>query len=312
MDDRLLALLILAERLPKSHVAWQQLSVEMKNSLAGAGGESRTIALLKRELELDEDPVLLMDVYVPYQRGFAQIDVLVVHAAFICVLEVKNMRGEFFFDAENFQFHRRVDGRMVGMRNPESQLHRAVKAVGNFLGVPVSGVIVLASRSARVVERPKAYPVIALDYLPFHLEGLDEGVKLFDVEALSRKLRALPKRVFQGNVMAQYGLTADSLRLGVTCPSCRSRSLVRKNRKWYCEGCAGFFHDAHEVALQEFAVLFGEELPTQFAYRLLGVENKYLLYRLLEKSALQGHERGKRCIVQRRELLMEYFSAVYK
>ena len=312
MDDRLLAQLILAERLPKSHSAWQPLASDLKNSLAGAGGESRTIALLKRELELDEAPVLLVDVHVPYQGGVAQIDVLVVHAAFVCVLEVKNMRGEFFFDSKNFQFHRMVDGRMEGMRNPESQLHRAVKAVGKFLGVPVNGVIVLASRSARVVERPKVYPVVALDYLPFHLEGLVGGDNLFDVEALSRKLGALPQRSFRGNVMAQYGLKAESLRLGVTCPSCRNRSLGRKNRKWHCAGCDGVFIDAHEVALQEYAVLFGDELPTQFAYRLLGVEDKYLLYRLLENSALQGHERGKRWIVPRKEILQAHFSAIYK
>ncbi|MDN3449188.1 nuclease-related domain-containing protein [Planococcus sp. APC 3906] len=312
MDDRLLAQLILAERLPKNHAAWQPLAADLKNLLAGAGGESRTVELLKRELELDEAPVLLVDVHVTYQGGFAQIDVLVVHAAFVCVLEVKNMRGEFFFDAENFQFHRMVDGRLEGMRNPESQLHRAVKAIRKFLEVPVEGVIVLASRSARVVEKPAAYPVVALHYLPFYLEGLDKGGKLFDVEELSRKLGALPKRVFRGNVMAQYGLTAESLRLGVTCPDCRSRSLGRKNRKWHCAGCDGVFIDAHEVALQEYAVLFGEELATQFAYRLLGVEDKYLLYRLLEKSALQGDKRGKRWIVPRRELLMEYFGAIYK
>lgn len=70
--------------------------------------------------------------------------------------------------------------------------------------------------------------------------------------------------------------------------------------------------DALEVALQEYAVLSGDGLPMRFAYRLLGAEDKYSLYRLLKKSALQGHKREKRTVVPRRELFIVYFGSLYK
>ncbi|MGK7377880.1 nuclease-related domain-containing protein [Planococcus sp. 1R117A] len=312
MNDYVLVQMILVERIPKVHRSWHPISNDLKNSLAGAGGESRTLALLKRELDLEEAPIFLADLSVPYKDGFAQIDILLLHKAFICVLEVKNMKGEFFFDSANFQFHRMMEGRMEGMRNPESQLHRAVKAVGKFLDVPVQGVMVLASRSGRVVEGPKKYPIVSMDYLPFHLEELAHSENFFDCRSLEHKLKSLPKKSFQKNLLERHQITVDSIRLGVTCPECRNRSLERASRKWHCTGCGGFFKDAHEVTLQEYAVLFGEELPTHFAYRLLGVEDKYLLYRLLENSALQGNERGKRWVVPRRELLQTYFGRIYR
>lgn len=311
MNDYLLTGMVVAERLRAGHDAKSAAVSELKNSLAGASGEQRTASLLKRELDLRGEVRLLSDVHVPYKDGAAQIDLLLVHAEFVCVLEVKNMIGELYFDTVNFQFHRVVDGRREGMRNPEAQLHRAVRAVSGFLGVPVNGVIVLANRSGKVVEAPKHYPVVSLDYLPFYLEQLANGLKLFDTAALVSKLENLPTRNSSHHWLKRHNLTFDSLRLGVTCPTCRTCPLEWKERKWLCRICGFYSRDAHEVTLQEYALLFGNELDTKLAYRLLGVKNKYVLYRLLEKTALQSNVRGKRQILENRELLREYFSHVY-
>jgi hypothetical protein len=312
LNLQLLAQMVLAERVDKNHVSWNAIAGELKNSLAGASGEARVLSLLERELELEEAPIIFRDLSIPNKEAFAQIDLLILHKNFVCVLEIKNMRGDFYFHPDNFQFHRIVDGRVEGMRNPEWQLHRAIKAVEKYLGVPVTGAVVLASRSGRVVEGPKIHPIVSLDYLPFYIENLAQGKNTLDTAALTAKLRALPKKGFQKDLLVRHQLSSGDLRLGVTCPVCRTVALGRKNRKWHCLRCNGFFQDAHEVTLQEYAVLFGGELPTQFAYRLLGVEDKYLLYRLLERSALQGNERGKRWIVPRFELLEQYFSSVYR
>ncbi|MDN3438181.1 nuclease-related domain-containing protein [Planococcus sp. APC 3900] len=312
MNDFLLAQMVAAERLPNAHESKAAVLLELKSSLAGASGEQRTATLLKRELDLPGETIFLNDVHIPYKDGTAQIDLLLIHEQMVCVLEVKNMVGEFYFDSVNFQFHRIIDGRREGMRNPEAQLHRAVRAVSNFLGVSVHGVIVLASRSGKVVEAPKHYPVVSLDYLPFHLEQLMQGSNLFDARALASKLRGLPVRNSSRRWLERHNISFDSLRLGVTCPSCRTCSLDWRERKWKCVVCGFYSQDAHEVALQEYAVLFGDKIDTGLAYRLLGVENKYVLYRLLQGSAIQGDVRGKRQIVEDRQLLREYFGRIYR
>src|SRR5690606_20331495 len=128
-------------------------------------------------------------VWLPYLGGFAQVAVLVMHRNFICALEVKNMVGEFHFDSANFQFHRIIEGRVEGMRNPESQLHRAVSACEKLFGSKVHGTIVLSSHSGRVAVAPKLYPVIALDYLPFHIEKMADPLLSFNVEDLEGLVR---------------------------------------------------------------------------------------------------------------------------
>lgn len=312
MNEFLLVQMVSAERLLASHESKQMVVSELKNSLAGVSGEQRTAALLKRELDLPGEFVLLSDIHIPYKGGSVQIDLLLLQTDFICVLEVKNMIGEFYFDSVNFQFHRIVDGRREGMRNPEAQLHRAVKAVSGFLGVPAHGVIVLASRSGKVVEAPKHYPVVSLDYLPFHIEQLAHGAELFNVATLTAKLHGLPMRNTNRQWLERQKITLDSLRLGVTCPTCRNCPLVWQNRKWHCARCNFNSRDAHEVTLQEYAVLFGNKLDTQIAYKLLGVKDKYVLYRLLEKSAPKSNVRGKRQIIEKRDLLRAYFSRIYR
>ena len=162
------------------------------------------------------------------------------------------------------------------------------------------------------MEAPKHYPVVSLDYLPFHLEELAQGLKLFDAQALSLKLQNLPIRNSNSYWLERNCITLDSLRLGVTCPTCRKVSLNWRERKWNCGICGFYSRDAHEVTLQEYAVLFGSKLDTASAYRLLGIQNKYTLYRLLEKTALQSKVRGKREILENRELLHTYFSRVYR
>ncbi|EGA89109.1 hypothetical protein GPDM_11575 [Planococcus donghaensis MPA1U2] len=312
MNDFLLVQMVSAERLKSGHELKMTVLSELKNSLAGVSGEQRTATLLKRELDLSGDFMLLSDVVIPYKDGSVQIDLLLIHASCVCVLEVKNMIGEFYFDSVNFQFHRVIDGRREGMRNPEAQLHRAVKACSGFLNVPVDGVIVLTSRSSKVVDAPKLYPVVSLDYLPFHLEKLVEGPQLFDVEKLTSKLKKLPPQDISKSWLARHQISFNSLRLGVTCPTCRTCSLIWRDRKWHCEICDFHSRDAHEVTLQEFALMFGGELDTRLAYQLLGVENKYVLYRLLEKSAPKSQTRGKRRIIENRQLLRDYFSRVYR
>ncbi|WP_422123063.1 nuclease-related domain-containing protein [Planococcus sp. X10-3] len=214
MDIQLLKGMVLLDRLPLRHPAKDQILGELKRSLAGAAGEQRTAELLERELDLEGEFKIFRGVWLPYLDGLAQIDVLVIHANFMCALEVKNMIGEFHFDSLNFQFHRIVDGRMEGMRNPESQLHRAVKAAEKVFGRKVHGTIVLSSRSGKVAVPPKLYPVIALDYLPFHIEKMADSNVSFDLEDLEGLLRRSRGHYDGPDLLKRLKLTRDSMEVG--------------------------------------------------------------------------------------------------
>lgn len=303
--------MVLFDRLPARHAAKEKVFGEVKRSLAGAAGEKRTVELLERELDLVEKAKIFRGVWLPYMDGFAQVDVLVLHANFVCALEVKNMVGEFHFDSVNFQFHRIIDGRVEGMRNPESQLHRAVKASEKFFGCKVHGTIVLSSRSGRVALPPKLYPVIALDYLPFHIEKMVGVRSSFDVEGLEGLVRRSRGQFNGPELLKKHKLTRECLEVGVRCLGCGRANCEWRERKWRCGYCGVISSDAHEFALQEYAILFGSELTTKEARRWLGVSDKYVLIRLLAKSTLKNENRGKRFIIENRELLIEHYMKIY-
>lgn len=303
--------MVLFDRLPVGHPAKMKMFGEVKRSLAGAAGEKRTVELLERELDLVEKAKIFRGVWLPYMDGFAQVDVLVLHANFVCALEVKNMVGEFHFDSVNFQFHRIIDGRVEGMRNPESQLHRAVKASEKFFGCKVHGTIVLSSRSGRVAVPPKLYPVIALDYLPFHIEKMVDVRTAHNVEDLKGLVRRSRGQFNGPDLLEKHKLTRECLEVGVRCLGCCRANCEWRERKWRCGYCGVISSDAHEFALQEYAILFGSELTTKEARRWLGVSDKYVLIRLLAKSTLKSENRGKRFIIENRELLIEHYMKIY-
>ncbi|WP_235318420.1 nuclease-related domain-containing protein [Planococcus sp. CAU13] len=304
-------LVVLYERLPMGNSVRDEVYRELKRALAGAAGEKRTKELLERELDLEGKFSIYHGLSLPYKNGYTEVDFLLVHAHLISVMEVKNMVGDFYFDSANFQFHRIIEGRTEGMRNPETQLHRAVKASEKFFSRKVHGTIVLSSRSGRVAVPPKLYPIIALDYLPFHLEKLVDpklSLNLDEFEVLLRRSRGH----YNGpELLKKHKLTRESLEAGVRCLGCGRISCEWIDRKWRCGRCGGVSSNAHEFALQEYAVLFGLELPTTFAYKWLRVEDKYILYRLLEKSTTKSNKRGIRYIKENRDALIEYFQQIY-
>ena len=283
----------------------------MRRALAGAAGEKRTAELLERELDLDQKAKIFRGVWLPYLDGFAQVDVLVIHENFICALEVKNMVGEFYFNSDNFQFYRILDGQKEGMRNPESQLHRAVKATEKFFGCKVHGTIVMSSRSGRVAVSPKLYPVIALDYLPFHIEKMPDSRIVHNVEVLEGLVRRSRWHYNGPDLLKKHNVTKDSIVTGVRCLVCGRLSCKWYERKWRCAKCGAYSSNAHEFALQEYVVLFGSEMTSKEAYQWLGVTDKYILIRLLEKFTLKSAGRGKRTIIENKELLVHHFEKIY-
>lgn len=303
--------MVLFDRLPARHAAKEKVFGEVKRSLAGAAGEKRTVELLERELDLAEKAKIFRGVWLPYMDGFAQVDVLVLHPNFICALEVKNMVGEFYFDSINYQFYRIIEGRVEGMRNPEAQLHRAVKACEKFFGRKVQGTIVLSSRSGRVAVPPKLYPVIALDYLPFHIEKMVDPRLSFDVEGLEGLVRRSRGQFYGPDLLKKHELTKGCLEVGVRCLGCRQQKMEWSRLRWRCSKCGFVSADAHEFALQEYAVLFGNEITTEFAYTWLGIKDKYVLYRMLENSTIKINNRGRRLIIEKNELLIAYFESIY-
>lgn len=169
----------------------------------------------------------------------------------------------------------------------------------------------MSSRSGRVAVPPKLYPVIALDYLPFHIEKMVAPLLSFDVEGLDGLVRRSRGQFNGPDLLKKYKLTRDCLEAGVRCLECHQQKMEWSRLRWRCSKCGFVSADAHEFALQEYAVLFGNEITTEFTYTWLGIEDKYVLYRMLENSTIKINNRGRRLIIEKNKLLIAYFETIY-
>ncbi len=292
IPERLAALAVLESRVSDRHPAYERIRADLEMRLAGYAGEKKADFYLE-EARLKQKPVVLKDVMIPSGGKQVQVDTLVLHPAFVLVLEVKNMTGELYFDDATGQFYRFINGVREGMRNPEDQINRAIAATERFLAsidlpVRVHGAIVLASYNGLVAKGPVSRPIFPVDRLPGHVEKLEEEnraiLKRADMQYVIDALNLLD-RGKQDQYLKWYSLTVGDIRSGVRCPGCFGAGMERGHGKWICKDCDASSNDAHLTALQEYRILFGGQITSNDAQRFLGLINIQSAIRLLSSSS---------------------------
>src|SRR6185312_1333178 len=129
IPGRLAGLASLHGRVPKNHSSFLTIENDYKSWKAGFAGELKVDQFMG-ELELKKPFYVLNDLYLQIGNRNVQFDKIIIHPNFFCVFEIKNMRGEFYFDHNNEQFFRvNSAGEREGMRNPELQLLRAINSM---------------------------------------------------------------------------------------------------------------------------------------------------------------------------------------
>jgi hypothetical protein len=265
---------------------------DYRNTKAGFAGEDKVSRFL-------EEVVLTpkVEIYRNIMIDNTQMDVIVVTPKMICILEVKNMKGEFYFDSISKQFFRIIDGKKEGMRNPELQLQRAVRVLQrklNLKGVqlPVQGLIVFASRAGIVIQPPTLFKSIPIDAVCDMLEEMEAKSKeMFSNEEL-KKVSHILKRgtcaIHDDGLMGRLGIERKGIRPGVKCRKCFEVGMKRVYATWVCGYCGCHDKEAHVATLQEYQLLFGSETTSRDVKWWLGIDNKDLTSRIL-KSCIEKY-----------------------
>ncbi|MFC6039748.1 nuclease-related domain-containing protein [Paenisporosarcina macmurdoensis] len=260
---------------------------------AGFAGEDKVNRFL-------EEVVLTpkVEIYRNIVLDHAQMDIIVVTPKLICILEVKNMRGEFYFDATSKQFYRVIDGgKKEGMRNPELQLQRAVRVLQrklNLRGVEISvqGLIVFASRAGIVMQPPTLFRSVPIDAMCGALEELEAKSNELLTNDDLKKIRHILKRgsyaVQDDSLMVRLGIYRNGIRPGVKCGKCFEVGMKRVYSTWVCGYCGCHDKDAHIATLQEYQLLFGSETTSRDVKWWLGIDDKDLTSRIL-KSCIEKY-----------------------
>ena len=316
VPERLAALAVLESRVSVEHPGYERIRADLEMRLAGYAGEKKADFYLE-EARMKEKPVVLKDVMVPAGGKQIQVDTLVLHPAFVLVLEVKNMTGELYFDDTTGQFYRMKNGMREGMRNPEDQLNRSVAATERFLAavelpVRVHGAIVLASYNGLIIQGPVSRPIFPVDRLPGHVEKLEQEnravLRRSDLQYVVDTLKLL-SREKQDQHLKWYNLTDSDLMTGVRCPGCYKVGMERGHGKWNCKSCNADSTDAHLATFQEYRTLCGDQITSNEAQRFLGLANIQSAIRLLTSCCqyTANKKRNRKWTIRKENIYLEKF-----
>ncbi len=273
------------------------VSEDYRTTKAGFAGEDKVSQFLGEVVLTGK-----LEIYRNVMLDNTQMDIIVVTPKMICILEVKNMRGEFYFDPLSKQFYRIIDGKKEGMRNPEIQLQRAVRVLQRKLHlrgveITVQGLIVFASRAGIVMQPPTLFRSVPIDAMCDTLEEMEaERKELMTNEELKKVMHILKRESFAVNddgFMERLGIERKGIRPGVKCGKCFAVGMKRVYSTWVCGYCGCHEKEAHIATLQEYQLLFGSETTRGEMKWWLGIENKDLTSRLL-KCCIEKYSGGNK------------------
>ncbi|MBO0587077.1 NERD domain-containing protein [Sporosarcina sp. E16_8] len=284
----------LVSRISESDEMFKRIKSDYKNCRAGFAGELRVDNFLE-ELELKMPYYVLQNLTIKVGKKRVQIDTILIHPNFILVIEIKNMRGEFYFDPVNKHFYRLNDeGKKEGMRNPEAQLSRSTTIIDSFLrdkGIEMSakGLIVFVSRAGIVMQASEKWKTIPLDSLVEYIELLEDQTKRVvpseTCKRLALELLAEDRPEKLVSIVDYYNVSVDKVKKGVRCPGCNYIPMLRKHSRWCCGKCGEESRDAHLNTLQEYRLLFGPEITSRSAIDFMQHNSIYFAIRVLTNNA---------------------------
>lgn len=265
------------------------------NVKAGFYGEEKVARYLK-EAQFVNNTQLFRHVIL----DGAEIDAILINPRFICILEIKNITGELYFDKTTKQFYRIKNGMKEGMRNPELQLQRNVNILERRLQrqglhVEIHGLIIFASRAGIVIEPPTLFPAIPIDALCDCVEQMEAKAE----ELLSEEHMVLVKKILASGepsihdeeLLERLNLHPSIIKGGVRCQRCFDIGMRRTHSTWWCVNCGYRDRSAHQAAFQEYQLLFGREITVNDVKWWLGIDDKYLVSRLMKSNSEESQGR---------------------
>ena len=312
-SDKYLFYQALERRLPKNHAYWPNVQKILRKEGGGYAGELRVDRELS-ETRFFDDYILLKSILVGNEASYCQIDSLIIYQKFILIIEVKNIPGILRYDEESHQLTRQRDnGPIDGMGNPEGQLQRSKRFVKRMIDqhhmtMPVHGMIVF-SNPASILEKPFPSLAIHVSGLYHALENLhqlyaDQSNPHFDIRKVHqlfiqnepalppKKPTHIPTKIF------------SDLTIGVLCPDCVMTKLTYRSKFWRCPICPHKGETSHLTTLQEYRILFSEEITTKKWMDFTGMKSVATTRRMLSKSNLEkiGGNKNRKWLIRKTQL----------
>ncbi|WP_100010489.1 nuclease-related domain-containing protein [Lentibacillus sediminis] len=294
----LLSLEALFRRLKEPYRRNEVLLGEYKKFLAGYRGEKKVD--YKLSLYPHNNFHIFQSLRLNNFSHYFQIDTLILTNNFICILEIKNIKGTLRYDSLQKQFIQIVEGKEKGYKDPILQAEAQKRNLAFWLEnrnihIPIETVVV-SSNESTIIENlqqdPESYEkLIHSESLPLQLDKIQTKYtkRYLDKKKLMKTSSLLLSHHVdhKPSLLKKYGVTDNHLIHGVACPECGHYPMQRMYKKWLCPKCLQPDFTAHRQVVLSYFLLEKDTITNQECRRLLHIESPKTAYLLLNSMNLK-------------------------
>ncbi|NLP49772.1 nuclease-related domain-containing protein [Bacillus sp. RO1] len=273
----------LLRRIDKNHPKRPKIEQDLAKRIAGYKGEESMEYHLSF---LDERKYYIFHALrLKSASNFCfQMDVLLLTSKYFLIIEIKNIIGQVTFENHFAQFIRTLNGIEEGFYNPLDQVKKQKLRLDSFIESqkmkrpPIKSLVCFTNPQTiiRSDSRVKAsQSVMHAHNLFSKLEELNQQFdsSIFTEKELLKISRKLLKQHCEEdvNILERYDIKPEVIIKGVACPGCLNFTMNRKSGSWLCEKCNLKSKDAHLGNLEEYRLLFGQNITHQELKEFLGL-----------------------------------------
>lgn len=236
----------------------------------------------------ESNSLILNDLLLKVNNTTFQIDTLIVHSETIYLYEVKNLEGDYYYEAGRFYKKNKAE-----ILNPHHQLSRGESLLRQLLtnlgfNLPIQAAVVFVNPEFTLYQAPLNTPFIFPTQIQSHLKKFNttssKGSEKH--QRLAEKLISL--HIKESPFMQLPVYDYDQLQKGIICENCHSPSLTVKGKTVSCGECGNveLVHDAVMRSVQEFQLLFpNEKITTSRVHEWCKiVDSRKRIWRILDKN----------------------------
>lgn len=289
-------------RLPQLHSKQTFLLEESYRFLAGFQGE-QIIDQFVQQAKISGHFAYLPNVTItltPNKKS--QIDGLFIHEKYILIIEVKNMKGELFFETTPSQLIQKTEEGDKAYSCPQIQVISAAYILKEFLlshkifDLPVYCVIAMPNRKTIIRKPPKKVKLLFGRELPLYIEKLNELPAIINKLQIKKLIKAIEKNQSQIEfepLANKYNINVQDIKKGVICECGQSGKRISQ-RIWTCTKCQKKIERPIEQVIEDWFLLIKSTISIQEGMSFLKINDRNHVRRAFKKSGLEskGHSRN--------------------
>jgi hypothetical protein len=249
---------------------------------SGYAGEIK----VDRYLELFGPPkssIILTNIQLALAPGHTfQIDTLILTEKYVLLLEVKNIKGDLYFETNPHQLRRELNGKTTIMECSITQLQAAKENLQTWLSqrginLEIHSQIVLVNKNSAVKQVPPGAPIIYLKRLFIFLQELETMPTINSQSQLQNISELIRGGQLKYNVYPlcdHFEIDPNLLKRGQLCSRCNKTMSYKTRRKRYCTHCKTNEAINYSESIQDWFILINKSISNRQCRNFLQLKKR--------------------------------------